>query len=217
MFPIDDSSEDYTGEVARRIARSFGNPSRLSVLAAEPLPPGWAEKAWALEQGVRASQNTTSQMLLFTDADICHPPDSLRTLVQTAEAKSLDMVSLMAHLRVETFWDRLLIPAFVFFFAKLFPFRWVNDPSRATAAAAGSCILIRRDALEQAGGLVAISDAMIDDCALARLIKLRAAPAGSKIWLGISPNPPKDTDGRREDSGRGWVRELQGRWPGVLG
>ena len=186
IFLVDDRSEDVTARVARQASVEGGAADRLTVVEAEPLPVGWTGKLWALQQGVSASHRMESEFLLLTDADIAHPPDSLRALVMKAEGQRLDLVSLMAWLRVESLWDRLLIPAFVYFFAKLYPFRWANDPRKPTAAAAGGCILVRRDALERSGGLEPISDALIDDCALASRIKKYGRPEGGRIWLGLS-------------------------------
>ena len=186
VFLVDDRSEDGTAETARQVALDAGVPERLTVLVAEPLAPGWKGKLWALQQGVRAAEETGSEFLLLTDADIVHPPDSLRTLVLKAQSEQLDLVSLMVLLRVKTLWERLLLPAFVYFFAKLYPFRWANDPRRSTAAAAGGCVLVRRSALEGSGGLAPIAGELIDDCALAGRIKRHGGSAGGKIWLGLT-------------------------------
>jgi hopene-associated glycosyltransferase HpnB len=163
------------------------------VLAGEEPPPGWSGKLWALAQGVGAVSSAGSgaeplagfpapEFLLLTDADIAHSRSSLRQLVAWAEAARLDQVSLMARLRVRTAWERLLIPAFVYFFAELYPFRWVNRLGRKTAAAAGGCVLVRRQALERAGGISAIHGAVIDDVALAKALK----GSGSAIWIGLA-------------------------------
>ena len=183
---VDDESDDGTAEAALRIARDSGDRRRLTVQKGEPLPPGWTGKLWALKQGIDASEPTDSEFLLLTDADIAHPPDGLRRLVAKAVNNELDLVSVMARLRVGTLWDRLLVPAFVFFFAKLYPFRWVADPGRPTAAAAGGCVLVRRDALDRSGGLGSISGELIDDCALAHRVKLHGRREGGRIWLGLS-------------------------------
>ena len=175
---VDDRSEDGTAQVARKAASDMGAEERLTVITAEPLPTGWAGKVWALHQGIAASRREASEYILLADADIAHTPDSLRALVFRAVRHQLDLVSVMSRLRVETTWDRLLIPAFVFFFAKLYPFRWVSDPRKSTAAAAGGCVLLRRDALERAGGLEPIAGELIDDCALARRIKRYGGEAG---------------------------------------
>jgi hopene-associated glycosyltransferase HpnB len=177
---VDDSSADGTGEVARGLAATpAGAGGRLEVLTGGPLPAGWTGKLWAQSQGVIHAG--TPAYLLLTDADIAHAPDTLRRLVARAEAKGLVLTSLMAKLTVETWPERLLIPAFVFFFAMLYPFAWVNDPARGCAAAAGGCMLVRREALEQAGGLAAIRRRIIDDCSLGALMK-RQGP----IWLGLT-------------------------------
>lgn len=186
VFLVDDRSEDGTGEVARQIAARLNASERLTVVGGEPLPHGWAGKVWALQQGITASERSRSEYILLTDADIAHPLDSVQVLVEKALSDDIDLVSLMAKLQAETAWERLLIPAFVYFFAKLYPFRWVNDPAKITAAAAGGCVLVRREALERCGGLAKIAAALIDDCALAKLIKMSGRPGGGRLWLGLT-------------------------------
>lgn len=186
VFLVDDHSRDGTGEVARQIARTLNLEERLTVVEAEPLAAGWTGKLWALEQGVRAGRGIDAEFLLFTDADIAHARDTLRRLTEKASSDQADLVSLMALLRVETFWERLLIPAFVYFFAMIYPFRWVNDPRRTIAAAAGGCVLVRSKALERSGGLASIAGELIDDCSLAGQIKKKGRPEGGRIWLGLS-------------------------------
>jgi len=194
---VDDQSTDGTGELAISLGQEQNAGKRLRVVAGETVPSGWTGKLWALEQGVRADregqenvqvEGEPRDLYLFTDADIIHPPDSLRTLVTKAIKDELDMVSVMAHLQVSTAWEHLLIPAFVYFFAKLYPFRWVSNPNRNTAAAAGGCVLLRRGALARAGGLESISGRIIDDCALADLIKKSRRPDSGGIWLGLDHN-----------------------------
>ncbi len=181
---VDDASTDATVEIARRLAASGPAEGRLEVLLAPPLSPGWTGKLWALNHGVtRASETAPSAAyLFFTDADTVHAPTILGARVAKAEAEQRDLVSLLVRLNCERLWDRLLIPAFVFFFQKLYPFGRVSDDRRRAAAAAGACILIRRTALERAGGLAAIQGALIDDLALARTIKR----TGGRLWLGLA-------------------------------
>ena len=174
---IDDNSTDGTAEAAQA-ARGAHD---LEVIAGAPLGPGWTGKLWAQSQGVARAAADTPDDLLLTDADIFHEAGNLRRLVARAEANGLVLTSLMARLTVRSGWERLLIPAFVFFFDMLFPFAWVNDPKRRTAAAAGGCMLVRREALEAAGGLAAIRGQIIDDCALGRLLK-----QNGPIWLGLT-------------------------------
>ena len=177
VIVVDDESDDGTAELAR------GADDRVVVVGGAARPAGWVGKTWALAQGVEAAAPAApeARYLWFSDADIEHRPGVLRALVAKAEAERLDLVSLMARLHCARAWERLLIPAFVFFFQMLYPFRRVNDPARATAAAAGGCMLVRRDALAAAGGLDAIAGALIDDCALARALK-----PGGPIWLGLA-------------------------------
>jgi hopene-associated glycosyltransferase HpnB len=179
---VDDRSEDATADVARGAAARLGRSDCLTVVRGEPLPDGWAGKVWAMAQGAAQPQVRSAEYIWFTDADIAYKPGTLRVLVEKADAERLDLVSLMARLRVDSIWDRLLIPAFVYFFAKLYPFRFVNDPRRRNAGAAGGCMLVRRDSLERGGGLGEIRGALIDDCALGRLIKR----SGGRIWLGFT-------------------------------
>jgi hopene-associated glycosyltransferase HpnB len=171
---VDDNSTDGTGEIASRLPGA----GRLTVIAGAERPPGWAGKLWAVSQGVAASDE---DLILLTDADITHDPRHLSTLVAKLTSAKLEMVSEMVQLRCLDWAERALIPAFVYFFAMLYPFAWVNDPTRATAGAAGGTVLIRRRALERIGGIEAIRGELIDDCALAARVK-----PGGRIWLGHS-------------------------------
>ncbi|WP_344445838.1 glycosyltransferase [Kitasatospora nipponensis] len=180
---VDDHSTDGTAEVARKLATDGGLP--LTVSTPPPLPPGWTGKLWALRHGVELAGG--AELLLLTDADIAHGPDLLAALVAGAEAERLDLVSQMARLRTETGWERLIVPAFVYFFAQLYPFRWSNRPGARTAASAGGCTLVRRAALERAGGIAAIRGAVIDDVSLARAVK----GSGGRTWLGLAERSPE--------------------------
>jgi hopene-associated glycosyltransferase HpnB len=180
IFVVDDHSSDETASVARRAA---AQDERLTVISAMPLPTGWTGKVWALAQGVEQSAKFNPAYFLFTDADIVHAPDSITCLVARAQSGKLDLVSMMVLLRCSSLAERALIPAFVFFFFMLYPPEWVRNPKHRTAAAAGGDILIRTDALARIGGIAAIRNELIDDCALARKIK----QSGS-VWLGLTPN-----------------------------
>ena len=182
---VDDHSRDGTEAVARKAAAESLRPERFSLLRSPSLPPGWTGKLWALEQGVR-HVGPESRYLWFSDADIAQPPDALRLLVAKAENERRDLVSLMVALRCEGFWEGLLIPPFIYFFQKLYPFAWVNNARSRSAAAAGGCILLRSDALERSGGLSALSDALIDDCSLAASIKRSRQGDSGGIWLGLA-------------------------------
>lgn len=188
LVVVDDHSTDDTGNIVRETAESLGQSHRVTVLQAKPLPLGWTGKLWAMEQGDRYVQSLSTQpdYLLFTDADIEHDPGNLTQLAAKAVQDDLDLVSLMVLLRCESFWEKLLIPAFVFFFQKLYPFPLVNNPSSPIAAAAGGCILIRRTALQEIGGLQILRQALIDDCSLARAVKRREQKGNRPIWLGLT-------------------------------
>ena len=167
-----------TGRRARRGERGRGR--RVTVLEGESPPPGWAGKVWAMAQGVAAAEAAPEppDYLLFVDADIVLEERLLRRLIAFAEAKRAALASLMVKLRCESPAERWLVPAFIFFFQMLYPFSWVDDPRRRTAAAAGGCMLVHRQSLAEAGGLAALRGALIDDCALAALMKRRG-----RIWL----------------------------------
>jgi hopene-associated glycosyltransferase HpnB len=179
---VDDDSSDGTAEIARAIGGS--STARLRVVPGSRTPAGWAGKVWAMEQGLRAAGD--AGYVLFTDADISYAPGALTALVRAAEADDRGLVSQMALLRAGAFWERLLVPAFVYFFAQLYPFQRVNRPGARTAAAAGGCMLVRGSALAAAGGLERIRGARIDDVALARLLK--GPPARVRCWLGLTTN-----------------------------
>jgi hopene-associated glycosyltransferase HpnB len=173
---VDDQSDDGTGDLARAL-----NNDRLTVLTGGARPPGWTGKLWAMRQGAGHATLSAPEFIWFTDADIAHASDNLRNLVARAEEHSRVLVSLMARLSCRTAAEHFLIPAFVFFFDMLFPFGAANDPKSRVAAAAGGCMLARRTALEAAGGIDAIRHNIIDDCALARVMKKQGP-----IWLGLT-------------------------------
>jgi hopene-associated glycosyltransferase HpnB len=183
IFVVDDHSSDDTGGIARGAAEVCGRSDALEVIAAEPLPPGWTGKLWAVQQGVEQALRFNPAFLLLTDADIHHAPDNVASLAAIAEAGNYDLTSFMVKLHCRSLAEKLLIPAFVFFFFMLFPPAWIRDPKRKTAGAAGGCMLIRPQALQMAGGISAIRDQIIDDCALARAVKR----AGGRVWLGVTP------------------------------
>lgn len=182
---VDDHSTDGTAEFAQGMAEALLKRDRLQVIAAAPLPSGWTGKLWAMAQGIEKAETLTRlpDYFLLTDADIEHDVNNLSRLVAKAQQDDLDLVSLMVLLRCESFWEKLLIPAFVFFFQKLYPFRWVNNPKYSTGAAAGGCILIRREALTRIGGIATLRDALIDDCTLGQAVK---STSKNGIWLGLS-------------------------------
>jgi hopene-associated glycosyltransferase HpnB len=173
---VDDQSSDDTRAAA---ARAAGPALELRVIEGRPLPDGWAGKLWALEQGLAAAKR---RYVLLLDADVELAPRLVPALLAKAHERDATLVSLMAELRRDTFWERLLSPAFVFFFKLLYPFAWSNDANKAAAAAAGGCMLVRTDALRQIGGFAAIRGALIDDCTLAAALKRHRPP----IWLGLS-------------------------------
>jgi hopene-associated glycosyltransferase HpnB len=174
IYVVDDHSADSTGALAR--------DAGAVVLKAPPLPSDWTGKLWAVSHGVERALADRPDYLLLTDADIEHAFDSVASLVSRAEAWGLDLASFMVRLRTGTFAERLLIPAFVFFFLKLYPPHWIAQAGSRTAGAAGGCMLIRPAALERIGGIASIRGELIDDCALARQVKRR----GGHIWMGLT-------------------------------
>lgn len=171
---VDDQSTDGTAHAAQ-VAHIAG----LEIVAGKPVPAGWTGKLWALEQGRRQA---SSPLLLLLDADIELHPGVVTVLQEKLHREQLALVSLMARLSMAGFWERLLVPAFVYFFKLLYPFRLSNSRFRHVAAAAGGCILVRRDAVDEIGGFATLRGRLIDDCSLAAAIKR----SGRRIWLGLT-------------------------------
>lgn len=180
---VDDQSDDRTGDIARQLAIHHPAGTRLTVKAAEDRPSGWLGKMWALHTGLQYAEKQwpDAAYRYLTDADTEHSRGNLRELVSKAEYEGLDLVSLMVRLHCQHAWEKLLIPAFVYFFQKLYPFPLINDHRSIVGGAAGGCILVRNRALKQAGGIATIRGEVIDDCALGAAIK-----RGGKIWVGLT-------------------------------
>jgi len=174
VIVVDDASSDRTAELAREAG--------AEVVTARPLPAGWSGKLWAVSEGLNAAASRAPDYWLLTDADIVHAPDNIAGLVDRARAGNYDLVSYMVLLACRSAAEQALIPAFVFFFFLLYPPAWIRDPRRATAGAAGGCMLVRREALDRIGGIARIRSELIDDCALAREIKR----SGGRVWLGLT-------------------------------
>lgn len=182
IFLVDDASSDATIAAAKRAAASLDRDPALTIIPGKPLPAGWTGKMWAVSQGVELALETRPDFLLLTDADVEHASGNLRQLVGWAESQNLDLASLMVKLQTAAFAEKILIPAFVFFFLMLYPPAWIANPRRTTAGAAGGCMLIRPDALQQAGGIAAIRSEIIDDCALAHRVK----GSGRRVRVGLT-------------------------------
>ena len=196
---VDDNSSDGTAAAARAAAERDDEKDCLHVIQGQPLPEGWSGKMWAVHQGLKHARSVepNARYVLLTDAEIEHNPGNLSRLMARAVREDRVLVSLMVRLRCVSLWERLLIPAFVFFFQKLYPFRRVNDPKSKVAGAAGGCMLVRLDALDAAGGIEAIRSELIDDCALARNLKQQGS-----IWLGLATRTRSLR--RYEDQGEIW-------------
>jgi hopene-associated glycosyltransferase HpnB len=181
IFLVDDHSSDETRDIALRTAQHAASRNAFTLLEARALPAGWTGKLWAVSEGLESAARFHPDYIWLTDADVAHERDVLASLLERAEAGEFDLVSLMVKLNCQSLAERMLIPAFVFFFFKLYPPAWVNRPESRTAAAAGGCMLIRPQALARIGGIAAIREQLIDDCALARAVK-----KGGRVWLGLT-------------------------------
>ncbi|MFJ6633529.1 glycosyltransferase [Streptomyces sp. NPDC091376] len=178
---VDDGSKDGTGDLARKLGEQYAGLPLTVTSPGEP-EPGWTGKLWALRHGIEFARTRRPEYLLLTDADIAHEPDSLCELVAAAKTQGLDLVSQMARLRVATGWERLVVPAFVYFFAQLYPFRWINKERAWATAAAGGCVLLRTDTAERAAIPDSVRQSVIDDVAVARAVRR----AGGRVWLGLA-------------------------------
>lgn len=209
---VDDGSDDDTSEVAAEIGKS--GLRSVHVLRTAGRPEGWVGKVYALEQGrLHLATSEPPDWVLLTDADIVHRPDSVELLLAKADAGRYDMVSVMARLHAGHFWERVVIPAFVFFFHLLYPFARVQRRSSKVVAAAGGCVLLRWQMLEKIGGFEVIRQAVIDDVSLARAV----AGAGGRVWLGLDPQiasarPYEGLDGLWKMVARSAFTQLQHRW-----
>ncbi|ABF11038.1 glycosyltransferase [Cupriavidus metallidurans] len=183
LVVVDDHSTDGTADIARAAALSIGKGDALTVIGARDLPAGWSGKVWAQSEGLAAADKAApeARYVWLTDADIWHGPNALAELVARAEDEQRDLVSLMVRLRCDSAWERMIVPAFVFYFAKLYPFASIANPRSRVAGAAGGCMLARRSALACIGGFEAIRGELIDDCSLAAKIK-----AGGSIRLDLA-------------------------------
>jgi hopene-associated glycosyltransferase HpnB len=200
---IDDGSSDGTAEVARRAAEGAGGIERLLVLPGRALPSGWTGKLWAVSQGIEIARQFGADYYLLTDADIRHDPESISRLLAISQERGIDLASYMVKLSVASAAEKFTIPAFVYFFFQLYPPRWISSPGFSTAGAAGGCMLIRPEALERAGGIAVIRNALIDDCALARAVKR----SGGRVWLGLT----EESESIRSYGGFGGVGQMISR------
>ena len=185
FFPVllvDDESTDGTADVARRAAERAGKADALIVIEGKPVAPGWTGKLWSMHQGIERARALHPVWFLLVDADVLHNPDTVAHLGLIASQGHYDLVSFMVKLHCESLPEKLLIPAFVYFFFMLYPPAWISDARHSTAGAAGGCMLVRAETLQRAGGLESIRGTVIDDCSLARLLKRH----GGKLWLGLS-------------------------------
>ena len=182
IFLVDDGSTDDTAQAACAAATAIGQGQNLTVVPGASLPCGWSGKLWAMQQGIQQTSKTAPDFFLFTDADIEHAPNNVDKLISIAQAGAYDLASVMVKLHCQSMTEKILIPAFVYFFFKLYPPVWIANPHRPNAGAAGGCILIRPAVLEKAGGIQAIRQEVIDDCSLAARVKRN----GGHLWLGAS-------------------------------
>ena len=203
VFVVDDNSSDGTAEAVRCASTHGAHGGRAGVINGRPLPPGWSGKLWAVQQGIEQAAQLSPDFFLLTDADIEHAPDNVARLVAIAQDGGYDLASFMVKLHCRNLVEKMLIPAFVFFFLLLYPPRWIRDPRRKTAGAAGGCILIRPAALDRAGGIAAIRSEIIDDCALARAVKR----TGGRVWLGLTA----DTRSMRAYNSFGEIEQMIAR------
>jgi hopene-associated glycosyltransferase HpnB len=179
---VDDESTDGTADVARRASEEAGKADALIVIQSKPLPAGWTGKLWAMHQGIERARALNPAWLMLADADVLHGPETVANLGLIASDGHYDLVSFMVKLQCESLPEKLLIPAFVYFFFMLYPPAWIRATRRSTAGAAGGCMLVRANTLERAGGLQSIRGAVIDDCSMARLLKQH----DGSLWIGLT-------------------------------
>ena len=195
IIVVDDRSEDRTAEIVQDRVRRDG---RVKLIRTTELPEGWTGKNHALHLGAQAASRP--EFLLFTDADTRHHPRNLSVAMTFAVEHKTDMLSLLIPILNVTFWEKVIQPLTGSMLGIRYPIWKVNDPTSSIAFGNGQYILIRRDAYEGIGGHEAVRDKLLEDIAIARLIKesgrsLKMAYAGdvsrirmyrslSEIWHG---------------------------------
>ena len=178
VLVIDDNSSDKTREIVNKFKKGYKN---LKLLKGKQLPPGWVGKTWALKQAVDQANKKFFNYYLFVDSDITFSKNLLKKVIYFSKSENFLMVSLMAKLNCNSFWEKMLIPSFIFFFQKLYPFNYVNDKKKNLAAAAGGFIFCKASEFKKENLYNKIRNKVIDDCNIAKLLKKNGA-----IWLGLT-------------------------------
>lgn len=164
LIVVDDRSTDGTGDAVRAVS-----DPRVTVIAGEEPPPGWLGKPWALHQG---SLRARGELLLFVDADIVYQPDAVAAAIATLETTGRDMIALLPDIEMHSFWEHVAMPNLALFAFTVLPAWLANRSSLAILAIGGGTgNLLRRDAYDAAGGHQALKDSVVDDVALARLLR----------------------------------------------
>ncbi len=174
IIVVDDQSGDNTAEVARTTCGDA-----VKIIRGLELPRGWTGKLWALDQGLKY---VDTRYTLLLDADIVLSKGIVATVAKAMEQYGLNMLSLLAWLSMKGFWEKLTMPAFVYFFKMIYPFKLANFPKSRVAAAAGGFIMVETEALRKINAFESIKNELIDDCALAKQLKA----AGFRTWLGLT-------------------------------
>jgi glycosyltransferase involved in cell wall biosynthesis len=198
VIVVNDQSTDRTRAILAELATHI---PKLKVLETGALPAGWVGKNYAVAIGAAAA---TGEWLLFTDADTYHYPGATRRALSDAVDHDAVLVSYSPEQEMKTWWERALIPFVYCRLAANFSFARVNDPTRPDAAANGQFILVLREAYEAVGGHAAVAREILEDVALARLMKRKrygiyfAAPIGivrtrmyrsfGAMWQGWTKN-----------------------------
>jgi glycosyltransferase involved in cell wall biosynthesis len=165
IIVTNDQSTDRTGDVLHHLAAEVG---KLRAFEAPPLPSGWVGKNHAAWLG---AEKARCDWLLFTDADAVHLPGSAARALAQAKSSGADLVSYSPAQEMHTWWERAAIPCIFSRLSQLYSYGVVNDPASPAAAANGQYLLIRRTVYEQVGGHAAVKDEVLEDVALARLVK----------------------------------------------
>ena len=178
-----DRCTDDTASLARA---EIAGDERFEIVEIDSCPGNWSGKVHAVHDGVKRSRvAASSEYLIFADADTLFSPGCIASSLALMRHRSLDLLSLLSTLTQETWFERVVQTAAAFELMRQYPLTLANSLKGRRAFANGQFMLFRREAYEAVGGHAAVRDALLEDLALARLIKAKGRKAGVFLAAGL--------------------------------